>query len=46
MASCSSDKTVRVWDLRIPKTHTKLTTKGWVFNARIYEPSKTLGIWL
>ncbi|CAK5013030.1 unnamed protein product [Meloidogyne enterolobii] len=28
MASCSSDKSVRLWDLRVPDSHTKLPTTG------------------
>lgn len=53
MASCSSDKTVRVWDLRIPKTHTKLTTKdsnlyiSWSFCGKYIaysDKSDTLGV--
>jgi len=53
MASCSNDRTVRVWDLRMPKSHTKLSTKdsnlflSWSFCGKyiVYgDKSNTLGV--
>lgn len=31
LASASADRTIRIWDIRQTRTHTRLTTKGNIF---------------